>query len=1564
MLVDDSEFMLNAIGAGTAFIGLCSVPASSDFVTRLRKRDAKSDTYEDGDGKATPESVKAYSAGAPKSLILISAAAGLAVSICLLVIEPLGRHGLWTDSLDTAAWGLLLFQAVAIASNRSSVRASHLGIYAFLSAAAHAGVLLARGTTIAEPLLHRSPVAFALRVAEIACGISLAVSSLCIPRRPDVFFDGEPVDRMYTVSALSRFTWRWASGLLKLATKKRNLDLDDLPRPGGSVRAASVSADWKAKPTADVPLWLGLFLAHKTAFAVNWFLTLCASILNFAPQWVILQLLRFFERRQPGDQSLEAWMWVVWLAIVIIAQSWFEAMLWWQAYSDLSIPVRAQLSALIFEKSMRKKDAKGTGKSKKAGEAGSAEPASPQRADADEDDSEELKKSKQSTVNLIGVDGKRVSDFFAFQTLFPGSLFKLVVSLAFLIKLLGWKPLLGGFSAMVAIMPVNIYFSKRYSDAQDRLMKVRDQKMEVVNEALQGIRQIKFSALEPEWEAKIGAVRERELGAVWSVFLNDTMLIGCWVTSPIMLATISLAVYAAIHGSLAPSVAFVSLGVFKSLEVTLSVVPELTTDLLDAWVSVERIEQYLKSPEVEDICKDSDEVSFDNASIAWPADEATDEAERFVLRSINVTFPRGELSVISGKTGTGKSLMLAAILGEVDLLGGTLYVPRAPPLAERHDDKATKSNWIIPKAIAYVAQIPWIENASIKDNILFGLPHDEERYKKTLEVCALKKDLEMLSDGEDTEIGANGINLSGGQKWRITLARAIYSRAGILVLDDIFSAVDAHVGRHIFEKCLNGELAAGRTRILVTHHVALCEPKTKYLVELGDGGVLHAGLLSELREEGALERIKTHEQILEEIEADELATAVNSDHSSAEEQLGGGGANGDAALQKVPSKTQAPRKFVEEEAREQGAVRKHIYLTYLRDSGGFLFWSIAVVIYVVRQGFTIGQSWWLKIWTSDREQEIMPQGLPNVSGGFGYTYSEGVRQSSIHVFSAPATAVHGTLAFYLGIYVALSIISSLIGTLKYLYIYFGSIRASRKLFAKLNFTILRTPIRWLDTVPVGRILNRYTADFNTIDTQMAYSVGFGVNSFLGLMGVVVSGLFVSPYIVLMAVVLLVICLYYAIRYLNGARPVKRLESTTKSPVFEQFGSALTGVTTIRGFGKSQVYVERMHRKIDDYSAATWHLWLFNRWMGWRMSLVGSFFSSFASIVILLIPGIDSALAGFALSFALEFSSSVMWTIRYYANMELNMNSAERIIEYTELPTEDLGGRSPPAAWPTAGRIEVHDLVVSYAPDLPPVLKGLTFSVNSRERIGVVGRTGAGKSSLTLALFRFLEARSGSIHIDGIDISTIKLHDLRSRLAIIPQDPVLFSGTIRSNLDPFDHHTDAELRDCLERVHLITGDESAEESSGTATPAGSDSTAATAVKRNANPFRDLQSPVSEGGLNLSQGQRQLLCLARAIVSRPRVMVLDEATSAVDMHTDALIQRSIREEFTDSTLIVIAHRLSTIADFDRVLVLLDGQVAEFGTPRELWEMGEGGIFRGMCEESGEREKLRGVIFGEGH
>ncbi|KAI1271336.1 P-loop containing nucleoside triphosphate hydrolase protein [Xylaria sp. FL0933] len=1571
----DNKTLLASSGLGLGIVAAFSLPAIIHLAKQGRDRTQKTDVYEDKDGQSSQEAVKAFSNKLPKASILALSVIGFCVSIAIAVLSTLRprgeRDGLFLENwLAVPGWALLTFQAVCIAACRNSVQAYNLGIYSMASCVTLAVVLAIQDNQIGLHLWKHGRFIFAIRMAEILIVVGLGFASVTLPRRPDVFYENELVDRLYTVSAWSRYNYSWASGVLGLGAKKKNLDLPDLPRPNHYVRSKDAVAEWESH-NFNHPLWISVVLAHKWAFAIQWALSLVSAVLNFAPQWVVLQLLHLLERRQGNERvGYEGWTWAIWLMVAIVAQSWIETLVYWLSWSELCIPIRAQLSALIFQKAMRRKDVKEASKKKTSASAEplAAGPAAGQSCSTDQpevdgndnDETDLVNKNKQSTVNLIGVDAKRVSDFVNFNWIFPSSTFKLIVSLVFLLDLLGWKALVAGFATMLVVTPINIYFSKKYSDAQDRLMQVRDEKMGVVAEALQGIRQIKFSALEPQWENKIGLVRERELKCVWDAFRFDVVLFACWITSPILLAAVSLAVYAAIHGSLTPSVAFVSLSVFKALELTLSIIPELTTDLLDAWVSIKRIDSYLRGAEISKITQDADEISFENASIAWPSDtdpaNDDEDPDRFILRHINVNFPKGELSVISGKTGSGKSLMLAAILGEVDLLSGTIAKPPAPPLHERHDSKANKDNWTIPGAIAYVAQIPWIENATVKENILFGLPYDPYRYAKTVEVCALTKDIEMFSDGDETEIGANGINLSGGQKWRITLARAIYSRAGILVLDDIFSAVDAHVGRHIFEKCLNGELGVGRTRILVTHHVALCESKTKYLIELGDGRVLHAGLLSELEETGTLEQIKSHEQgeaeIRRERAQDEEMTAVNSEEVS---QI-----DTEEPLAKVPSKAHQPRKFVEEEKKEQGAIKARVYSTYLKYSGSWPFWTGAVSLFLVVQALTIGRSWWLRIWTGIYEDKSSK--LPEDARTFAYQQT--LQQFAINNIAKPMY-VHSErgIEFYLGIYVLLSIVTSVLSTLRWYYIFTGSVRASRELFARLNFIVLRAPLRWLDTVPVGRVLNRFTADFHSVDTHLAYAVAFAANAFLNLLGVVAAGLFVSPIVILLAFILLGISVMFARQYLHAARSVKRMESITKSPVFEQFGSALTGVLSIRAFSKSQTYIERMYRRLDDWAVTTWHLWLFNRWMGWRMSVVGSLFAFFVAVFILLSPEMDSALAGFALSFALEFSGYIMWTIRHYANAELEMNAAERIVEYTELPTEDLGGVRPPAAWPTEGRVEVKDLVVSYADDLPPVLKGLNFSINKNERIGVIGRTGAGKSSLTLALFRFVEARSGTILVDGVDISKIRLHDLRSRLAIIPQDPVLFSGTVRSNLDPFDNHTDAELFDSLARVHLLS---EAETSPGTPVSAApSDGS-----RKNTNIFRNLSSAISEGGLNLSQGQRQLLCLARAIVSRPKVMVLDEATSAVDMATDALIQRSIREEFGDSTLVVIAHRLSTIADFDRILVLSDGQVAEYGTPKELWEAGEGGegqsgekgIFRAMCEQSGEREVLRRIVYGE--
>lgn len=802
------------------------------------------------------------------------------------------------------------------------------------------------------------------------------------------------------------------------------------------------------------------------------------------------------------------------------------------------------------------------------------------------------------------------------------------------------------------------------------------------------------------------------------------------------------------------------------------------------------------------------------------------------------------------------------------------------------------------------------------------------------------------------------------------------------MLDDIFSAVDAHVGRQLFDEALTGEIGQGRTRILVTHHVGLCLPRTQYAVLLGGGGVEHAGSVSDLQRKGVLEQVLREEEeersISAEVKEESVEFAQTLDHDTVLQKILTAvterSVRTDDSEIDVQGKGQ-PQKFIEEEKREKGSVKLSIWREYLSASGGWWFWPAIVLFFLFFQFQVLGRSWWISLWTRSYQSELVlsQKGLHHQDGSIAST------RYSYHTVNSKGEP-NDELLFYLGTYVGISVLICICGTWRYWIVFLASLKASRTLFEKIVYSILRAPLRWLDTVPVGRVLNRFSGDFAVVDSRMGKDVGFMLYQAIQLVGITTAGLFVSPYMLLSALGLFVLCFFVASRFLAGAREVKRLESNAKSPMFEQFKSTLAGIGTIRAFGKADAYADRyvipsllifvwlmnlsdphlrFYDMIDAHARATWYIVLFNRWLAFRLNIIGAIFAILVAVVIVSTKDIDASLAGFALSFALQYSGAIMMTIRQYAYIELAMNAVERIVEYSKVPTEKQEGPDVPAAWPAEGQLQVEGLVAGYASDLPPVLKGLSFNVDKNQRVGVVGRTGAGKSSLTLALFRFIEAREGNIIIDGVDISQINLQALRSRLAIIPQDPVLFSGTVRSNLDAFDQHSDAELYDALERVHLIrgTGNVSRCESSSAIDTAEEGSTAIS--DSNNNIFSSLSSRISEGGLNLSQGQRQLLCLARAIISRPKIMVLDEATSAVDMATDILIQRSIREEFGDSTLIVIAHRLSTIADFDRILVMSDGQAVEFDTPKSL--LAKRGVFWEMVEQSGERDRLEEIILG---
>ncbi|KAL8702180.1 MAG: hypothetical protein Q9201_004535 [Fulgogasparrea decipioides] len=903
MAVSDST----SITVGSIALSLIStltIPATVATVKKLQSptRDGYGNLkklYEDEDGVATTASEKTFSAALSVYFILAGSFLGLIISLATAIQSTIHHAHVIESWLAFGSWVLLLFQAATIFRERRPIKRFN---GAFASAASYFILILC----------------------------------FCWQNWPTVFSDGQAVDGQFTVSALSRWTFSWVDELLAFAKINSGLEMTHLPQL--HLRGRSKYLEWSFnEKKRSHQLWKDLLRVHRLELFGQSLLVMTQGIIQFAPQLAMYKLLGLIERRSVGEAiASEAWSWTLALGISIILTAWVEAFMHWVVWARMGSLIRSELSALIFSKSIRSKDVKIHHKAMTEGNVDAngatettangslnqkpANQGGPIPIPLDDEADEEVQKSRQSVINLIAIDTKRIADLALNHWIFSQTIAKLAVSIIFLVNLIGWPSLLAGFAVAAVTMPLNIWASRSYSKTQTGLMKARDQKMVVVTEALQGIRQIKFSALESQWQAKIGMRRVQELAIQWKAFAVNTVLIGIWILGPVMLSAVSLAVFAILHGDLSPSIAFTTITVFGQIEMTLAVVPEWVSDVLD---------EYLAAPEKEEYTTPSDEVAFEDAVLAWPSDSGKEDPDRFVLRNVNLQFPARKLSVISGRTGS-------AILGEAERISGVIKVPQPP--VQRYDQKANKSNWIIDSAFAFVSQIPWIENATIKDNILFGLPFEKDRYNKVLSSCALTRDLEMLPDGELTDIGANGINLSGGQRWRVTLARALYSRAGILVLDDIFSAVDAHVGRQLFEEALTGELGNGRTRILVTHHVSLCLPKTTYAVSLEAGTVERAGYVEDLDQKGLLDQILSKEEDLQANDVKEV------------EQLTIQFNDGDDTLRKILTtvtelsvKTDdsevdtkgkgQPKRFTEEERREKGSVKFSIWKEYLGSSG-------------------------------------------------------------------------------------------------------------------------------------------------------------------------------------------------------------------------------------------------------------------------------------------------------------------------------------------------------------------------------------------------------------------------------------------------------------------------------------------------------------------------------------------------------------------------------------------------------------------------------------------------------
>ncbi|KAJ2714070.1 hypothetical protein H4R19_001923, partial [Coemansia spiralis] len=832
--------------------------------------------------------------------------------------------------------------------------------------------------------------------------------------------------------------------------------------------------------------------------------------------------------------------------------------------------------------------------------------------------------------------------------------------------------------------------------------------------------------------------------------------------------------------------------------------------------------------------------------------------------------------------------------------------------------------------IAYVPQQPWIMNATLRDNILFGNRFDQAFYDRVIDACALRPDLDMLPAGDMTEIGEKGINLSGGQKARVSLARAVYARADVYLLDDPLAAVDAHVAKHIFTNVLGPHgLLKSRARILVTNAVQYLS-STDHIVMLVDGQIAEEGSFAQCmsRQGGVYELVHN---FVGETQAPDSSSASTSDTEASETTVPGrrmrklvrptlGQADAeDVSNAMVRRSRYASRVALANQAAEagrttavevskEGKVRWEVYRTFVQ-ACGLGNAAVFAVSLLVASVANVGANMWLKHWASSNGE---------IDGAGMYT------QRPEH-----------SVFYYLFIYGALGLLAALMLALQSLVLWTRcSIAASTEVHQNMLVGIMRAPVAFFDTTPMGRILNRFSSDVSNCDMGLPASI----SELMTTISVVITSVLVvaaaTPMVVLVLLPLVFAYNHAQRCYLACSRELKRLLSTTRSPIVAHLQETLGGVATVRAYGHQARFIQENERRLEANIRVDRAHCMLRRWLTLRLETMGNsvlLCTTMLAVVSLHYTGYgDAGMVGLAVTYSFQLSSLLSSTVRNYTDVENAMTHVERCIEYSNLPQEAadvIEDHRPDEQWPAQGALEFKDYSVRYREGLDLVLKGLSFSVLPGQKVGIVGRTGAGKSSLALALFRIIESAGGQILLDGQDIAKYGLADVRSRLSIIPQDPVLFAGTVRENLDPFGQYSDHDIWRALEHAHLADVIRGKDER--------------------------LEFEVAQGGENFSVGQRQLVCLARALLKRAKVLVLDEATAAIDNTTDAIIQQTIRSEFKHCTVLTIAHRLDTIMDSDMVLVVDAGRMGEYDTPQNLLQ-NKDGLFAKLVEEARTSDK----------
>lgn len=1264
-----------------------------------------------------------------------------------------------------------------------------------------------------------------------------------------------PTELYQSAGLLSLASLSWLNPLLRVGRRKP-LELSDMPPlpPEDSTEAvyAKFECSWndlKQKNPEETPsIFLALLKTFRFGVAVNGMFAFTNIVTSYVGPFLINDFVEYLNgRRRFKHEGLT-------LVLVFSLAKLIENLTqrqWYYGCQFLCLKVRAALTVVLYRKALRLSNI--ARQSHTSGE----------------------------IINYMSVDVQRVIDFGWYMHQVWILPVEVTLSLGILYRVVGMAWVAALLAAILTLF-LNTPLEKLQEKYQDGVMEAKDKRMKALAECLRNMRVLKLQAWEQNFLLKIEQLRQGEYNWLFKDCIARALGTYVFWLSPIVISVATFGACVLFRIPLTSGRILSAIATFRVLQDALSSFPELVSVYAQTRVSLDRIWVFLQEEELptDSVIHVPVEESGDTAieieggEFNWH----TSSTELQTLRGINLQVKRGSRVAVCGTVGSGKSSLLLSILGEIPKLDGKVKVSGTT---------------------AYVPQSAWIQTGKVVDNIRFGKPMNRSRYESIIDACALRKDLELWAFGDQTEIGERGINMSGGQKQRIQLARALYQDSDIYLLDDPFSAVDAHTGSQLFQKCIL-EILAAKTVVYVTHQVEFL-PAADLILVFDNGSIVQAGKYEDLLQSGtnfqslvnahneAIDGMEAHEQpedeeVIQMMDA-EVVNVAGSLCADGQFQKQRSLPKSNSVVRRQASKKGdeyegTQRQLIEEEERETGSIGFGVYWTY---AIAVCKGAPAIAVIMCQFGFMLvqlGSNYWMA-WAA-----------PSTEGDTGK--ASGTR----------LILVYTGLSFGSSLFVLTrSVVASLAG-----------LSIAQTYFLRMVRCIFRAPMSFFDSTPVGRILNRVSSDQSQLDLEIQYSLSSLVVVIIQLLGVVAVVSTISWRVLLFVLPVTALCLWMHRYYVVSAREVARVMGVEKSPILNHYGESIPGAATIRGFGQTQRFMDTNMQLCDNYARPCFLNFALIEWLTFRLELLCTIVFSFALMIVLLLPAnaIDPSLTGLAVTYGLNLNMLIGWFIWNLCQVETKIISVERIQQYTRIESEAplvIEDKRPPPSWPSRGTVELKQLQIRYSEHSPLVLHGITCTFYGGKKIGVVGRTGSGKSTLIQALFRMVEPAGGKILVDGLDVTTIGLQDLRSRLSIIPQDPTLFEGTIRSNLDPLNEHTDIEVWEALNKSQL--GD----------------------VVRAKDG--KLDATVGENADNWSVGQRQLVALGRAILKRTRILVLDEATASVDSATDNVIQRTLRTEFRDCTVVTIAHRIPTVVDSDRVLVLSDGRIAEFDVPVMLLE-----------------------------